>query len=58
VRAKSVRDHFERGETTPVTAIERDRGATRAQIGQRIGMRAHEIGDVNIVPDAGAVWVG
>src|SRR5262245_51761983 len=48
-------DHFEHGETMTVTAIERDRLATNPQIRQRIGMRAHEIGHVNIVSNAGAV---
>src|SRR5262249_13777597 len=48
-------DHFEHGETTPVTAIERGGDATAAQIRQRIAMRAHEIGHVNVVSDAGAV---
>ena len=38
-----------------VTAIERDGIAARAQIRQRIGMRAHEITDMNIVPDADTV---
>ena len=32
-----------------------DRDATAAQIRQRIAMRAHEIGHVNVVSDAGAV---
>src|SRR5215813_6359719 len=49
-------DHLEHGKAAAVTAIERDGGAARAQIGQRIGMRAHEVADVNIVADAGAVW--
>src|SRR5262249_38219672 len=48
-------DHFEHRETTPVTAIERGGDATAAQIRQRIAMRAHEIGHVNVVADAGAV---
>jgi hypothetical protein len=48
-------DHFEHGKATAVTAIERRGGAAAAQIRERIGMRAHEIGHVNIVSDAGAV---
>src|SRR5262249_25235805 len=48
-------DHFEHRETTPVTAIERGGDAAAAQIRQRIAMRAHEIGHVDIVSDAGAV---
>src|SRR5215471_15261525 len=42
-------------ETAAVTAIERGGDATAAQIRQRIAMRAHEIGHVNVVSDAGAV---
>jgi len=48
-------DHLEHGETAAVTAIERGGDATAAQIRQRIAMRAHEIGHVNLVSDAGAV---
>src|SRR6266446_8534561 len=48
-------DHFEHGETTAVTAIERGGDAAAAQIRQRIAMRAHEIAHVNVIPDAGAV---
>src|SRR5262249_39069217 len=49
-------DHLEHGKAAAVTAIERDGGAARAQMGQGIGMRAHEVADVNIVADASAVW--
>src|SRR5262249_57678698 len=48
-------DHLEHGETAAVTAIERGGDATAAQIRQRIAMRAHEIGHVNVVSDAGTV---
>ena len=48
-------DHLEHRETAAVTAIERGGDATAAQIRQRIAMRAHEIGHVNLVSDAGAV---
>src|SRR5215831_8929426 len=48
-------DHLEHGKTPAVTAIERGRDAAAAQIRQRIGIRAHEIGHVNIVSNAGAV---
>jgi hypothetical protein len=48
-------DHLEHGKTTAVTAIERGRLAAAAQIRQRVAMRAHEIGHVNIISDAGAV---
>src|SRR5512133_3704235 len=46
-------DHFEHREAAAVTAVEGDGIAARAQICQRIAMRAHEIADMNIVPDAG-----
>src|SRR5215471_20005990 len=49
-------DPLEHGKAAAVTAIERDGGAARAQMGQGIGMRAHEVADVNIVADASAVW--
>src|SRR6516225_8746788 len=48
-------DHLEHGKTPAVTAIERGGDAAAAQIRQRIGMRAHEIGHMNIVSNAGAV---
>src|SRR5262245_57082007 len=48
-------DHLAHGETAAVTAIERDRLAAAAQIRERIAMRAHEIGHMNIISDAGAV---
>ena len=48
-------DHFEHREAVAVAAIERQRLAAGTQVTQRIGMRAHEIGDVNVVADAGAV---
>src|SRR5262249_46424947 len=40
-------DHLEHGKTPAVTAIERGGDAAAAQIRQRIGMRAHEIGAVS-----------
>src|SRR5262249_11941448 len=48
-------DHLEHGKAPAVTAIERGRLAAAAQIRERIAMRAHEIGHVNIISDAGAV---
>src|SRR5262245_7667965 len=48
-------DHVQHRKTAAVTAIERHRSATVAQIGERIDMRCDEIGDVNIIPDAGAI---
>ena len=48
-------DHFEDREAVAVAAIERQRLAAGTQVTQRIGMRAHEIGDVDVVADAGAV---
>src|SRR5262249_50810810 len=48
-------DHLEHGKTPAVTAIERGRDAAAAQIRQRIGILAHEIGHMNIVSNAGAV---
>ena len=48
-------DHFQHRKATPVTAIERRRAAARAQIGERIAMRGNEIGNVNVIADAGAV---
>ena len=38
-----------------VAAVERRRPAARPQIGERIGMGADEIGDVNVIADASAV---
>ena len=51
-------DHFEHGKTPAATAVERDRLASGAQIRERIAMRAHEIGHVNVISDAGAVRFG
>src|SRR5262249_59316008 len=48
-------DRFEHGETTAVAAVERDGFAAAAQVCQRIGMRAYEIGHVNVIADAGAI---
>src|SRR5262249_23739734 len=48
-------DHLEHGETAAVAAIERGGDATAPQIRQRIAMRAHEIGHVNVISDASAV---
>src|SRR5262245_5587880 len=45
-------DDLKHGESVAVAAVERCRSAARPQIGERIGMGAHEIGDVNIVADA------
>ena len=41
--------------TVAVTAIEGGAGAAAAQVSERRRMRAHQIGDVNVVADAGAV---
>jgi len=56
--ALHVFDHVEHGKTTAIPAIERRRGAAAAQIVERIGMRGDEIGHMDIITDAGAVWRG
>src|SRR2546422_615898 len=48
-------DHLEHREAAAVAAIERHRGAAATQIGKRVGMRAHQVGHVDVVADAGAV---
>jgi hypothetical protein len=48
-------DHLEHRKATAVTTIERRRGAAGAQMGERIAMRGNEIGNVDVIPDAGAV---
>src|SRR5262245_24571069 len=48
-------DHLQHRKATAVTTIERRRSTAGAQIGERIAMRGNEIGDVNVIPDAGAV---
>src|SRR5262245_4343439 len=56
--ALHVFDHVEHGKATAIPAIKRRRGAATTQIGERIGMRGNEIGYVDIITDAGAVWRG
>src|SRR6266550_1961851 len=48
-------DHLEDRGAVPVAAIERFAAAAAAQVRQRRRMRADEVGDVNVVADAGAV---
>src|SRR5260370_14761779 len=47
-------DDFTHGETPPIPPIERDRAATRAQIGQRIAICLHELAHIILIPDAAA----
>ena len=52
-------DYVEHRKASAVTAIKRPRSAAAAQICERVGMCAHEIADVNVISDAGAVrrWI-
>jgi hypothetical protein len=48
-------DHVQHGKTTLITTIEGRGGVATAQISERIGVGDDEIGNVNIITDAGTV---
>jgi hypothetical protein len=52
-------DHFQHGEATTITTIKRRGGAASAQVKERIRVCGNEIGNVNVIPDAGTVrcWI-
>src|SRR5262249_955422 len=52
-------DHFQHGEATTITTIERRGGAASAQLKERVSMCGDEIGNVSVIPDAGIVpcWI-
>src|SRR5689334_11305051 len=48
-------DHFQHGEATTITTIERRGSTASAQVKERISVCGDEIGNVNVIPDAGTV---
>jgi hypothetical protein len=48
-------NHLTHRETMAIAAIKGHRGATRAQIAQRVRMRADEVADVDVIANAGTV---
>jgi len=48
-------DHFQHGEATTITTIERRGGTASAQVKERISVCGDEIGNVNVISDAGTI---
>ena len=51
-------DHVQHREAVAVAAIERQRWRAGAPVAQRIGMRLHQIADMDVIADAGTVGIG
>ena len=49
-------DHFEYGKPTTITAIDRGRSATAAEVVECVTMCGDEVRNMDIVSDAGPVW--